>query len=200
MEKLLRYLLPLYLVVYFFSAFFWRSYRVWKASGVNPFVLGRSDNAHDYIGKVFKIIFALIAVTVIIYAASLKIYGYLMPIALLENLAAKVIGLALLLLSLIWTLLAQAQMGNSWRIGIDARHKTELVRGGVFRLSRNPIFLGMILTLVGLFLVMPNVLTLLILILGFVLIQIQVRLEEEYLIGIHGEKYLEYRRQVRRWL
>lgn len=200
MEQLLRYLLPLYLVVYVFSAFFWRSYKVWKASGINPFILGRSDTAHDYIGKVFKIIFALITATVIIYAASPKVYGYLMPIALLERLAVKVLGLVLLFLSLIWTLLAQAQMGNSWRIGIDAQRKTELVQGGVFRLSRNPIFLGMIVTLVGLFLVLPNALTLLILVLGFVLIQIQVRLEEEYLTSIDGDNYLEYRRRVRRWL
>jgi protein-S-isoprenylcysteine O-methyltransferase Ste14 len=137
---------------------------------------------------------------VIIYAASVKVYSFLIPIALLEHPAVKVIGFGLLLLSLIWTLLAQAQMGKSWRIGIDVRNKTELVQGGVFRLSRNPIFLGMIATLTGMFLVMPNALTLLTLILGYVLIQIQVRLEEEHLTSIHGENYLEYRRRVRRWL
>jgi hypothetical protein len=43
MGKLLRYILLVYLAVYFFTAFFWRSYRVWKATGINPFVLGRSD-------------------------------------------------------------------------------------------------------------------------------------------------------------
>jgi protein-S-isoprenylcysteine O-methyltransferase Ste14 len=34
------------------------------------------------------------------------------------------------------------QMGDSWRIGIDQEQKTSLVRHGVFKLSRNPIFLG----------------------------------------------------------
>ena len=97
-------------------------------------------------------------------------------------------------------MLAQAQMGGSWRIGIDMKHQTDLIQGGVFRLSRNPIFLGMILTLAGLFLVIPNALMLLILVLGFVLIQIQVRLEEEYLTSIHGDNYLDYRQRVRRWL
>jgi protein-S-isoprenylcysteine O-methyltransferase Ste14 len=95
---------------------------------------------------------------------------------------------------------AQAQMGESWRIGIDEERRTPLVRKGVFGLCRNPIFLGMMLTLLGLFLVTPNAVTLLVLTLGVVLIQIQVRLEEEFLSKTHGEHYAEYRRHVRRWL
>jgi protein-S-isoprenylcysteine O-methyltransferase Ste14 len=74
------------------------------------------------------------------------------------------------------------------------------VRRGVFGLSRNPILLGMMLTLLGLFLVLPNAVTLLVLGLGVVLIQIQVRLEEEFLSNTHGAEYAQYRRGVRRWL
>ena len=108
--------------------------------------------------------------------------------------------MVLLLISLAWTVVAQAQMGASWRIGIDEERRTPLVREGVFGLSRNPIFLGMMLTLLGLFLVIPSAVTLLVLGLGVVLIQIQVRLEEEFLSGAHGRDYEEYRRGVRRWL
>jgi protein-S-isoprenylcysteine O-methyltransferase Ste14 len=32
-------------------------------------------------------------------------------------------------------------MGNSWRIGIDEEKDSALVESGVFRRSRNPIFL-----------------------------------------------------------
>jgi protein-S-isoprenylcysteine O-methyltransferase Ste14 len=99
-----------------------------------------------------------------------------------------------------WTILAQAQMRESWRIGIDTEHPTELVQSGVFKFSRNPIFVGMTVTLLGLFLVIPNVGTLVTLLVGSILIGIQVRLEEEYLTRVHGEKYLEYRRGVRRWI
>jgi protein-S-isoprenylcysteine O-methyltransferase Ste14 len=74
-------------------------------------------------------------------------------------------------------------MGKSWRIGIDEERPATLVRQGVFGLSRNPIFLGMMVTLLGLFLSIPNAVTLLVLALGVVLIQIQVRLEEEFLSG-----------------
>lgn len=196
----LRYFLPLYLAAYFFAAFFWRSFVVWKRTGVNPLVFKGSDNAHGYIGRVFKLLFVVVVAAVAVYSISEWLYQYLAPITWLERLWLQAAGVVLLLASLAWTVVAQAQMGESWRIGIDEEHRTPLVRKGVFGLSRNPIFLGMISTLLGLFLVTPNAVTLLVLGLGIVLIQIQVRLEEEFLSSAHGEDYAEYHRGVRRWL
>jgi len=196
----LRYFLPLYLVAYFFAAFFWRSFVVWKRTGVNPLVFKGSDDAHDYIGRVFKLLFAAVVAAVAVYSLSERLYEYLTPMAWLERPWLRWAGVALLLVSLAWTVVAQAQMGESWRIGIDEERRTPLVCKGVFGLSRNPIFLGMISTLLGLFLVMPNAVTLLVLGLGVVLIQIQVRLEEEFLSRAHGDDYADYRRDVRRWI
>ncbi len=88
-EKLLKYILPAYLLLYFLTAFFWRSYLVWKATGVNPFVLGHGDSAHDYIGKVFKVLFALVVVTVIAYSTSGRACEYLMPIVWLQDVGFK---------------------------------------------------------------------------------------------------------------
>ena len=195
----LRYFLPLYLVAYFFAAFFSRSYAVWRKTGVNPVVFKGSDDAHDFIGRIFKLLFALIVAVVLVYSFWPSVYLYLMPIDWLEYSWLRWLGISLLLLSLVWTVVAQAQMGESWRIGIDQKHRTNLVPRGVFSLSRNPIFLGMMVTLFGLFLVIPNALTLLTLALGVVLIQIQVRLEEEFLAKSHGDEYTEYRRRIRRW-
>jgi protein-S-isoprenylcysteine O-methyltransferase Ste14 len=196
----LKYFLPVYLFAYFCAAFFWRSFVVWKRTGVNPIVFKGSDDAHNFIGRIFKLLFALIVGVVLVYSFWSSVYVYLMPIEWLEYSWLRLKGIVLLLSSLVWTVIAQAQMGESWRIGIDQSHRTNLVQSGVFSLSRNPIFLGMMLTLFGLFLVIPNALTLLTLGLGVVLIQIQVRLEEEFLARTHGEEYSLYRRRVRRWI
>ena len=102
--------------------------------------------------------------------------------------------------SLVWIWVSQTQMGNSWRIGIDEESETELVTQGVFSLSRNPIFLGMKLNSLGFFLVIPNAITLVVLLLGVALIDVQVALEEEYLGKVHGDKYKVYFNNVRRWL
>jgi protein-S-isoprenylcysteine O-methyltransferase Ste14 len=197
---MIGYILVIYLVLYFGAAFALPTYRVWKRTGVNPVTFRGADTAHDYIGKLFKIVMLALALAVIVYAFAPNLYPYLLPIAWLENRTAQYVGIVLLLASLAWTILAQMQMGNSWRIGIDEKKETALVRAGLFRFSRNPIFLGMIGTLLGFFLAAPNAATLLILILGFVLIQIQVRLEEEFLAEAHGAGYEDFKRAVRRWL
>lgn len=66
----LKLFLPLYLAAYFFAAFFWRSYLVWKRTKVNPLVLGTTDSAHDYIGRVFKILFGAVVTTSTLFPAS----------------------------------------------------------------------------------------------------------------------------------
>jgi protein-S-isoprenylcysteine O-methyltransferase Ste14 len=137
---------------------------------------------------------------VIAYSFFDAAYQYLKPFLLLGQEWIRVTGVVLLLLSLAWTILAQSQMGDSWRIGIDNEHPTNLVRRGVFGLSRNPIFVGIMVTLLGLFLAIPNVVTLLTLLLGVVLINVQVRLEEEFLRKLHGADYEDYLQRVRRWI
>ena len=196
----LRYFLPIYLLAYVVAAFFWRSYVVWKRTGVNPVVFKGSDSAHDFVGRVTKALFGLVIAVVVIHAFSPSAYQYVMPVPWLERPWVRRIGVMLSLASLFWTVLAQAHLGDSWRIGIDYEHRTEFVQRGVFKFSRNPIFLGMIVTLLGFFLIIPNVGTLITLIVGVILIGIQVRLEEEYLTRTHGDEYIEYCHNVRRWI
>ena len=92
------------------------------------------------------------------------------------------------------------KMANSWRIGIDENNKTELVTKGFFSVSRNPIFLGIMIANIGLFLVLPNAFTLLIISLSTVSINTQIRLEEAFLEKEHGKEYSNYKPKVRRWI
>ena len=196
----LRWFLPVYLLIYFGAAFLWRSYLVWHRIGVNPVTFKGSNSTHDHVGKIFKTVFALVVVVVALYSVTPRLYSYALPIGMFERDWTRTVGVTLLLLSLAWTVVSQAQMGESWRIGIDTEHLTPIVRSGVFSVSRNPIFLGMQVTLLGLFLVIPSAVTLITLVSGVVLIGIQVRLEEDYLKKTHGAVYEDYRQRVRRWI
>lgn len=200
MDDVLRIVLPLYLGAFFGIAFIWRSVAVWKQTGINPYVLGKTDNAHDFIGIVFRLTFVLIIAVITVFAFFSTFYQYAAPLVWLEHAAIKLIGLVLLVASLAWTATAQIQMGKSWRIGVDKKNRTELIENGLFSVSRNPVFFGMRVALWGFFLTLPNALTLLALVLGDVLMQIQVRLEEEFLQNLHGENYQDYRQRVRRWI
>lgn len=200
MAPLLHFALPIYLILYLGVTAVWRSYLVWRRTGVNPYVFGSSDNAPDFIGRLFRWLIGLIIVVVVTFAFLPLFYPYFLPISWLEHVLLQIVGCALLVGALGWITVAQAQMGNAWRVGIDQKNQAPLIQHGLFRYSRNPIFLGTRATLLGFFLVLPNALTLLALVLGDSLLQIQVRLEEEFLQQTHGEPYAEYRRQVRRWL
>jgi protein-S-isoprenylcysteine O-methyltransferase Ste14 len=160
--------------------------------------LPKDDSAYGLIGLYFKLTLIAMFIYVLAYSLFPTWHSIFLIIPSLDNETIKYIGLVVLAVSLVWTIIAQGHMKNSWRIGIDTETKTELVTTGLFGLSRNPIFFGMILSLIGLFLVSPNALTFLFLILGYVLIQIQIRLEEEFLTNEHGQKYIDYKHKVRR--
>lgn len=198
MEQILRIFLPTYFIIYFGVAFVAKSIIVAKRIGKNPLVLPKDDTAHGLIGFYFKLTLIFMFAYVLLFSFLPILYDIFLPIRQLETLTIKFVGLGFLVFALIWTIIAQGHMKNSWRIGIDTETKTDLITTGLFKFSRNPIFFGMILSLVGLFLVTPNALTGLFLILGYVLIQIQIRLEEDFLIKEHGQDYLKYKNNVRR--
>ena len=118
----------------------------------------------------------------------------------MENDILFKIGWGFLILSIIVVWISQTQMANSWRIGIDEKNKTELVTSGMFSISRNPIFLGIMIANIGLFLVIPNAFTLVIILLSTTSINTQIRLEEAFLKREFGNEYKEYAKKVRRWI
>lgn len=189
-----------YLLAYFLLVFVIRSVWLKVKTGVNPLTFNKTDDAHGYNGKVFIVISLLELIVVGIYAFKFEWYKYLLPFWYLENDTLSKIGWGFLILSLIVVWVAQSQMANSWRIGIDEKNKTQLVTKGLFSISRNPIFLGIMMTNIGLFLVIPNAFSLLIVALSTISINTQIRLEEEFLKQEFRNDYLEYTKKVRRWI
>ena len=200
MTALIKYFAPVFFLIYFLIVFVWPSVRTYRQTGINPVRFGKSDNAHDFIGKWFKILMAAIALTIIGYCMDGDIYSYFLPAGYLQHTTLQIAGILLCSFSLLWTAIAQYQMGKSWRIGIDEANKTALQTSGLFSISRNPIFLGLLATLLGFFLLLPNALTLLYLVAGYLLVQIVIRLEEEFLAKQHGAVYVEYKNRVSRLL
>ena len=196
----LNFYLPLYLVLYMMVAFVLPSYRTYKQTGINPITFGKTGNAHDYIGFVMKVLIALLFIAVFIYSFNDKAYQYLVPISYLMKDVFMIVGSILIHLSLLWISVAQYQMSNSWRIGIDENNKTELITKGLFSYSRNPIFLGMIISVTGIFFILPNAITFFLMLSTYIVIQIQIRLEEKFLEKQHGQEYLSYKQTTKRLL
>jgi protein-S-isoprenylcysteine O-methyltransferase Ste14 len=113
---------------------------------------------------------------------------------------AQLIGIILCAAGLVMFIFALISFGSSWRVGIDEEHSDALITGGIFAVTRNPIFLFMDLYFAGTFLVFPNWFFLVFLLLSAAGIHRQILNEEKFLRGKYGEEYVEYTRKVRRYL
>ena len=193
-------ILPVYILLYFLVLMVAPALIVRRKIGKSPIVLSAADNTHGLIARYFLVWMILVSIYIIVFAAYPAFYSYFIPVTYLGSNTLTIFGLAVLGASFIWTSAAQINMHASWRVGIDEKQKTKLVNTGIFSVSRNPIYLGMIASILGLFLVTPNAFTILLLALGYVLIQVQVRLEEDFLYKMHGKAYLDYKESVRRFI
>jgi len=176
------------------------SYLTYKRTGINPFKFSEEETAINYVGKAYKVISAIAFITIAINAFMPSLMPFLTSIESLKSEYLVWIGYGLLHLSFITIFIAQRNMANEWRIGIDNENKVNLITNGLFGISRNPIFLGVIIVFIGLFLIIPNVVTAVVLVSGIIVIQVQVRLEEEFLIASLDNEYKEYMAKVKRWL
>ena len=84
---------------------------------------------------------------------------------------------------------------------LHPENASDLVVGGIYRLTRNPMYLGMLLMLVGWAIWLGNVVPWLLLP-GFVayMNRFQIIPEERALTSMFGKEFALYRARVRRWL
>lgn len=189
----MKIFLIIYLVLFYGLVFLWRSYMTWRKTGVNPYRITKQNGLADFVARIYSFVSVGIIINVLLFSLGPPSwYIFLSPITWLELPLLRTIGTTLLILTLSWVLFSQVNMGNSWRIGIDTENETKLITHGVFRYSRNPIFLGMRVNLLSLFLILPNALSLVLWLLGDISIQMQVFLEEEHLQQAFGPDYKGY--------
>jgi protein-S-isoprenylcysteine O-methyltransferase Ste14 len=117
-----------------------------------------------------------------------------------SSIAVAWIGVGLCLVGLLVLVASLVSFGRSFRVGIDVDQPDKLVTTGIFAVSRNPIYVGFALLLVGEFLVFPNWVPLVYLVAGFWLFHRQVLREESFMRQHYSEAYDEYCRRVRRYL
>ncbi|MBE6035284.1 MAG: isoprenylcysteine carboxylmethyltransferase family protein [Clostridiales bacterium] len=110
------------------------------------------------------------------------------------------VGLALSAAAIIGLIFTLISFGDSFRVGIDEEKPDILVTTGVFRFSRNPIYVCFDTFFIGLFLVHRNIIIVIAVIAFALLIHRQILREEKFLRSHYGAEYEEYCRKVRRYL
>ncbi|ORW97335.1 isoprenylcysteine carboxyl methyltransferase [Mycobacterium sp. IEC1808] len=110
------------------------------------------------------------------------------------------LGVAFCLVGVLILVLSLVSFGNSFRVGIDTDQPGRLVTTGIFAVSRNPIYVGFFVFLVGQLLVFPTWVPLIYLLAGTALFHRQVLREEGFMRQRYGDEYADYCRHVRRYV
>jgi len=83
----------------------------------------------------------------------------------------------------------------------DFSESTALVKEGIYKYSGNPMYLGGVLILLGLAFTTGNIISLLMPLIFFIIMNYMfIPFEEEKLQKIFGKEYLDYKKSVRRWI
>ena len=106
--------------------------------------------------------------------------------------AGAVLGLGLWS---VWLIRKSGQSENPWK------PTTQVIQRGPFRITRNPMYLQMVLVCLGFAVALANLWILILTPLcAWLLQRLAILPEEKYLEDKFGEGYLAYKRSVRRWI
>ncbi len=187
----------------FLLLFLGRSISLRVASGINPFQLSRGKP----IGEALTEGCLAIALPVWIYeilAFAWPLPWHIFPDPLnaivIDSALARLVGSLLIASGIALFAAALFSFGDSWRVGIDQETPGGLVTGGVFAVTRNPIFVFMDAYALGSFLVSGRLLFGLFTGLAALLIHLQIRREEVFLEALHGDAYRDYKKRTPRYL
>jgi len=174
----------------------------WRATGVFPIVIGRGKGAWRILELLSFLALTLWVAEVLLrgFRSRFDIFPDAVNLPLLQTEQSRLIGAAIVTLGLLPFVLAFINFGTSWRIGIDRKTPGALVTGGIFSLTRNPIYVGFIMIFFGIFLINGTWFFLIFALLAVVAIHFQILREEEFLQKQYGQSYVEYCRRVARYL
>lgn len=166
-----------------------------RKRGIKAIVFGQTDK-RDFI--LVPLVLA-IAYTVLARTFGLPIWDFLIRPFWISNIPGW-FGLGLCVAAIVGFALTLVSFGDSFRVGIDESNPDKLITGGMFAISRNPIYVCFLMFFTGLFLIHRNIVIAVAIVLFALAIHRQILREEKFLAGHYGEDYEEYRKKVRRYL
>ena len=143
-----------------------------------------------------------LGLTLLGFAAAILDFIYL------QNFSFQIFALAGLLLLLVGGFIRmKARLELKKKAGYDSLVGTaklkivkehKLVKDGLYKHIRHPLYLGEILRNLGLVVIFSSVYGMLIVLLASIFLLFRIEIEEKMLIGVFGEEYKKYKRSTKR--
>ena len=177
---------PLMAMMVIVAATLVRGMAIRRATGDRPWAFASAKGVQRIAGSSFALSVAALLVAAALAPANGTNWAVLAAIVATAGAAIVIV--------------AQVQMGRAWRIGVREGDAPLFVSHGLFRYSRNPIFVGMMLVGLSAAIVSGTWWSWSALVLFVLSCIVQVRIEEAHLEASFGDAYRAFRRQVPRWV
>jgi protein-S-isoprenylcysteine O-methyltransferase Ste14 len=141
-------------------------------------------------------------IVMLIYNLHPEINLLVYPLAnkLVDSLAAKIGGVSLVVLAFVIYVVAWIKLGNSWRVGDNEARTGDLITGGIYGISRNPIYVYFSLYFIGTFLINGALVFLIFTAVLILNIHLLTLVEEEFLRRTYGEVFRDYCLETDRYI
>lgn len=180
---------PLLLFVAVLIATLVRGRAVRKASGRSAWAFTAARGLQRIAGAAFALSgFTLGAAAIVVALAGDR------------SIPALAAGSAFAALGALIVVVAQVQMGAAWRVGVRDGDAPLFITAGLFRFSRNPIFVGMILMAAGIAVAAGSWWAIAAAAIFAIACDVQTRVEEVHLSRAFGAAYDDFRHTTPRWL
>lgn len=178
--------IPLLAMLSVVAATLVRGIAIRRKTGDRPWAFASAKGVQRIAGSSFAFsVAALIAAAVL---APVSDTGWTITAAIIAIVGAAIV------------MVAQVQMGRAWRVGVREGDAPLFISHGLFRYSRNPIFVGMMLVGLSAAMVSGTWWSWSGVAVFIASCAVQVRIEEAHLEASFGQSYREFRSSVPRWV
>ncbi len=143
------------------------------------------------------------AFQVLIYGSIIWLLGEYYPMATINLPSNSLVAIVLIVLGAFMVLIGGIAFRKA-RTTVDPRNphnSSSLVIVGIYRYTRNPMYVGMLMSLLGLVVYVGNVSGVFVLpFFIWSMNELQIKWEEKALLEKFDESYREYKNRVRRWV
>ncbi len=181
----------LLIIIVFYNIYFIKMF-IQKNQGIKTRQIGNYKNSSIRTVEILMSIATFLIVPI-------QLVSIILDLTILNS-GIRFIGFFIGALGDILFLISVITMKNSWRAGIPSEDKIELVSNGIYKISRNPAFLGFDLMYIGITLLYCNVLTIIFSLFAIIMLHFQILQEEKYLEKTFGDNYISYKSKVCRYI
>lgn len=151
------------------------------------------------LGPLFGLAFVLWTVAIFIFFFHYNSINWIWKFSILDTMPVKVTAIVLLSAAFLLNILFTRSVGQSIQDAYKDGEEPKLITTGIFGTIRHPAYLAFFALAIGCFLLIPNLISLVLMIYTITVVYLHTLEEEAKLLKVYGDAYRQYMEKVGRY-